>query len=461
LATQTPTEQTPDREGLFAQIAHDFSAVCPVLLIEDNADQRLAAWEVAQGRLAIRSVLAAGSSRHLGFPRVSPDGRAILLFDECQFRRRTKDDDVVTDRNPRESKTADAYVRPCRLSLFDSSEKTVGTPYCQSCGYESGADEETQIEAVALEGQGVAWSLDGKLVRVWDLRDKPFTERCTLKVRDGYVSKLALSPGLRWAAVLTSEKDLHLWDLSGAKPEFKHKLPGVPAASRQWLGFLGDDQTLAAEAGGRITLWDLSGRPQCKFTGKTLDELTPAERERFAAAVRKHPPNSPLPDGWRLAFIEGTHRLRARVTESGVVVTREDRDGRQTQLVQWSPPVDVLRTQFSGDGRHLIVGYANGTVEVVRLDPAYADDRLLAACDAILQVEPDNVPARIERAKIHARRGDHKLAVQDFSNVLQFQPKNAAALHQRGLSRIALREYAAAREDFAAALRIDPTIHRR
>src|SRR5262249_1070892 len=139
---------------------------------------------------------------------------------------------------------------------------------------------------------------------------------------------------------------------------------------------------VAVNKQGKITLWDLSGpEPQWKlprFSGKTLEELEPPERELLGDRVRRHPAGAPLPDEWRAALPPPTRPLPAPrpaagrgggVTESGVAVTREGRDGKETTILQWSPPGEVLRTQFSGDGRHLVVTYWNDTVEVIRLEP--------------------------------------------------------------------------------------------
>src|SRR5262249_54476400 len=151
--------------------------------------------------------------------------------------------------------------------------------------------------------------------------------------------------------------------------------------SPRWLVFLRDGQTLAVEdKEARITVWDLSGPlPRSVVSRKRLEELTPAERDLLAAGVRRHPPGADLPESWRTAFLPWTHRLHARVTEAGVVVMREDRDGKEAKLLEWSPPGDVRRVQFSGDGKHLVVTNDNGTVEVIRLGSSSADGRLLAS----------------------------------------------------------------------------------
>src|SRR5262249_1475374 len=152
-------------------------------------------------------------------------------------------------------------------------------------------------------------------------------------IPEGEVRSLALSHELRRAAVVTREKELHLWDLSPDQPQ-RHPLD-LPDRSGHWITFLGDDRTLVAvNKQGKITLWDLSGpNPQWQppgFAGKTLEELEPPERELLGARVRRPPAGAPLPDEWRAAFLPWTRRLRARVTESGVAVTREGRDGKET-----------------------------------------------------------------------------------------------------------------------------------
>lgn len=93
----------------------------------------------------------------------------------------------------------------------------------------------------------------------------------------------------------------------------------------------------------------------------------------------------------------------------------------------------MVKTLFSGDGRHLIVHNANGTVEVVRLDPTSADERLLAACESVLAREPGDVSALIERAKIRLRREQWHLALEDASRAVGKDRACAEGWWLRGL----------------------------
>jgi tetratricopeptide (TPR) repeat protein len=78
-------------------------------------------------------------------------------------------------------------------------------------------------------------------------------------------------------------------------------------------------------------------------------------------------------------------------------------------------------------------------------------DRALAICPN----DPDTI---FRRGSARQARGDLHGAVDDFTRVLALRPHQAAApvYHDRGVARIALREFAAAVADFDQAIAIDP-----
>src|SRR5262249_55067519 len=134
----------------------------------------------------------------------------------------------------------------------------------------------------------------------------------------------------------------------------------------------------------------------------------------------------------------------------------------------------------------------NYTIEVVRLDGSGADERLLRSCNAILQNEPESVPALVQRAGAHlraerwhlaledasraarlnpacaegwwlrglvwARRGDHARAIESFTALLKLRPRHARALYRRGLSRAEHGDHGGALQDLEAALRLEPAL---
>jgi WD40 repeat protein len=464
-------ERTPDSEGIFrgARWTMPLGGNQRLLLTQRTVPLWLDFWEVAGGRLRLRASqtppLDSGSP--IVSTGASADGRFFALTAHC-FR----------------PDGPDGRFFSRELAIFEGSAPII----LRSVR----AEKITPLSRAVFseDSRSVAWWLGGETVHVWALEGKP-REAAVLTGFDGKPREIALSSALGWLAVRTETGAIHLWRFSSGKIAGKRKTLRGPSGDYVWLEFLPLSKGLLAEnANGKgVTIWDLSGDEARRvLEQKPIKELTAQERKRVAYA-----PGGPPFDRYSFdAVLPWKYRLHATVTEGRVTVEREAPDGKRKTLLEWQSPGEVHATRFSRDGGHLIVSNANGTVYVVRLDPASADSRLLAACDAALERDPGDVPALLQRARIrlrrshwrlalddatravrrdracaegwflrglvHARRGDHERAEQDFSVVVKLQPDNAAALYRRGLSRAEQGGFAAARRDIAAALRIDPGI---
>ena len=55
---------------------------------------------------------------------------------------------------------------------------------------------------------------------------------------------------------------------------------------------------------------------------------------------------------------------------------------------------------------------------------------------------------------------DPKIVLDETAELADLDPKNAAALHRRGLCRLELKQYRAAKTDLAEALKLDPSLAR-
>lgn len=81
---------------------------------------------------------------------------------------------------------------------------------------------------------------------------------------------------------------------------------------------------------------------------------------------------------------------------------------------------------------------------------------VLADYSAILDADPTNLPALMNRASAHVRRGDHEKALEDFSRALEMKPNDANIYRRRALCHSRLNRTDAAIADYTEALRLDP-----
>ena len=113
------------------------------------------------------------------------------------------------------------------------------------------------------------------------------------------------------------------------------------------------------------------------------------------------------------------------------------------------------------------VKYLMGQLETEQGNTAEAEKLYREAIDDInsaLQLKPKL--ARIQAACYHTRGaakaglGDHKGAIEDFTNAIRLRPKKALYYHDRGLSNEALGQHEAAESDFAKAKELYPKLEK-
>jgi WD40 repeat protein len=248
--------------------------------------------------------------------------------------------------------------------------------------------------AVVKRWQGphrLAFSADGKtlvctsiagdqwVVRLLDVTEAEPRERAVLKV-DTLTGPLALAPdGKTLACARSSAADVVLWDLTGAEPKERVVLkPPVGHYGASALAWSPDGKTLAASFHNSgnprfrtLLLWDLSGaepREQCNF----LTEHLP-----LASSLAFNPDGKTLVyagSGGQLIFWDVVgHRNRQELgrdyTDSaGETVLWDALGKKHHKQRRMQLPGAALSLAFAPDGRHLVLGNANGTAYVLRLD---------------------------------------------------------------------------------------------
>src|SRR5215813_3000744 len=71
---------------------------------------------------------------------------------------------------------------------------------------------------------------------------------------------------------------------------------------------------------------------------------------------------------------------------------------------------------------------------------------------------PSSIAARLRRASARDAIGDHKGAVEDYSEILQREATNAQTWFDRGNARYRLGDKQGALDDYAEAVRLDPNL---
>jgi tetratricopeptide (TPR) repeat protein len=79
-------------------------------------------------------------------------------------------------------------------------------------------------------------------------------------------------------------------------------------------------------------------------------------------------------------------------------------------------------------------------------------ERALKDFAAALAINPNYGPALVNRARVYIERGQHESAIADLDKAVQNSPKNVPALLQRAKAHELSRNFAAAREDYAAVV---------
>lgn len=79
-------------------------------------------------------------------------------------------------------------------------------------------------------------------------------------------------------------------------------------------------------------------------------------------------------------------------------------------------------------------------------------ERALKDFTAALAINPNFASALVNRARVYIERGQHESAIADLDKVIRNNPRNVPALLQRAKAHELSRNFAAARDDYAAAL---------
>ncbi|MGE5191727.1 MAG: tetratricopeptide repeat protein [Deltaproteobacteria bacterium] len=80
----------------------------------------------------------------------------------------------------------------------------------------------------------------------------------------------------------------------------------------------------------------------------------------------------------------------------------------------------------------------------------------IAACNRALEVQPDNLQARFNRATIHMALGEWDAALSGFSEVIEMKPTLAGAWQTRAICYVRLRQWDKALSDYSKAIELQP-----
>ncbi|MGH8261408.1 MAG: tetratricopeptide repeat protein, partial [Steroidobacteraceae bacterium] len=83
-------------------------------------------------------------------------------------------------------------------------------------------------------------------------------------------------------------------------------------------------------------------------------------------------------------------------------------------------------------------------------------EKALADFDAVLSIDPNDVPALLGRADANHVRKRLAASLDDYARVIATDPRNATAYFKRGNVHFDLREFAAAFSDYSESLRLEP-----
>jgi len=82
--------------------------------------------------------------------------------------------------------------------------------------------------------------------------------------------------------------------------------------------------------------------------------------------------------------------------------------------------------------------------------------KALADLDRAIVLQPDNIEAHINRARVHASRNDFATALKDVDRAIELDPKSFPAYFYRALIYKLTRQWDKAIADFEKVLEINP-----
>jgi tetratricopeptide (TPR) repeat protein len=105
----------------------------------------------------------------------------------------------------------------------------------------------------------------------------------------------------------------------------------------------------------------------------------------------------------------------------------------------WMPSLSVsAETTISQDGRS-----AN-------------DNPSVESLNTVLQQNPPDLEAYIERGLLHAKLNQHQAAIADYTEIIRLDPNHALAYNNRAVAKLNLQDYWGAYQDYTQVIRIRP-----
>lgn len=248
-----------------------------------------------------------------------------------------------------------------------------------------------------------------------------------------------------------------------------------------------DGKAVVYGQGGRLVVWDLSDkqpteltRPPISLRGAGLGFTSDGRRLLLARwnhrdweeefVLKEHAPTdepqqghqwdypdlkrgSPFHVGGQSPVVSPDGRLVASVMRNRFLLLEECATNKR--FVRRMPAISAnSRVAFAPDGRHLAVPLYDGTVIVMRLHDAERQ-RILAACETVLERQPRDTTALVQRGELRLESGQLDQALADARAVLAVDLRHRGALHLLGLARARNKEPAEAIEAFDKLISMD------
>jgi WD40 repeat protein len=216
-------------------------------------------------------------------------------------------------------------------------------------------------------------------VRLWDAASG---QERQLPIPLTQVSMLLFSPNGKTLAIAEQRAQLprsviHFWDVAAGREQV-----AIAVADIQALAFAADGQTLAiGQANGEVLRWGVAnGKDQGAlvgtFPGRPTNLLAAPEGPALAAWDHKNLRVWDTTTGrerfnvaggaWTarsMAFSRDGQKLAATTGDGHVLVW----NASGSKLLDWKAPGPILSLGFSGDGRRLATGNANGTIGILHV----------------------------------------------------------------------------------------------